>query len=256
MPDQLAHFLFARRVYALLPPALQAEIDISSPAFRAGTFGPDPLFNDANALRRSEGFQMHSMSCATLMERMRPSVRRGMPGAADYAAGFFCHYALDRSCHPELLKRHRAGPERHVPMETAYDRALFLRGEGRLPRRIALSDADCRAACEMYRNQTPNIFRRNVNAYWRLRRLLLLSGGSFLSGLAGRVKPSWRGIIPAKKPSAAMEDAIRMLDQKMDAAVPVAAAQLEGLFAAIRGDTAFDPWLDCNFKGETSADPD
>ncbi|MBQ3574951.1 MAG: zinc dependent phospholipase C family protein [Clostridia bacterium] len=252
MPDQLAHFLFARRVYEKCGDDIRRRIDVSSPAFRAGTFGPDPLFNDTNALRRREGFEMHRLSCAELMERMRPAIRRGMPRAADYAAGFFCHYALDRICHPELIRRHSAGPDRHVPMETAYDRYLFLRGERDVPHRIPLSDADCRAACEMYLSQTPESFRRNVNAYWRLRRLLLAAGGGPLSRIAA-VKPAWKGIIPEKHPGEGIKSAIAMLDEYLESSVDTAAEQLERLFRSFDGETEFDPWLDYNFKGESAA---
>lgn len=254
MPDQLAHFLFARRVYAQLPPGLQARIDASSAAFRAGTFGPDPLFNDTNALRRREGFQMHRISGAALMERMRPAMRRGMPGAIDYTAGFFCHYALDRICHPELIRRHKLGPDQHVAMETAYDRMLYLRGERDMPRRILLSESACRTACEIYRRQTPESFRRNVNAYWRLRRLLLLAGGTPLASAAGHIKPKWKGIIPEKQPSEGIRSAAGMLDEKINAGVSVAAAQLEKLIDAFDAGAAFDPWLSLNFKGEPAAD--
>ena len=256
MPDQLAHFLFAGRVYEKLSPALKARIDASSAAFRAGTFGPDPLFNDTNARRRAEGFQMHRLSCAALMERMRPAIRRGMPGAEDYAAGFFCHYALDRICHPELIARHNAGHERHVAMETAYDRHLYLRGARNLPRRIILSPSECRAACEMYKTQTPESFRRNVNAYWRLRRMLLAAGGTPLSEAAGRIKPEWKGIIPSKNPSEGIKSAISMLDERLESSVDIAAAQLEKLFCAFDSGKPFDPWLSYNFKGEPAGNID
>lgn len=250
MPDQLAHFWFAKRVYARLSPPLQARIDVNSPAFRAGTFGPDPLFNDLSAFRRSEGFELHKKSGAEVMGRMRAAVRRGMPCAADYAAGFFCHYALDRICHPELIERHERGSEQHVAMETAYDRCLHLRGEAETPRRIELDPAACRAACEMLRFQTPERFRRNVNAYWRLRRLLLITGGSAVAELVGRMNPAWKGIVPEKQPTEAMRSAVNMLDEKLNAAVPIAAEQLERLFAAYDRDADFDPWLKLNFKGE------
>ena len=56
MPDTLAHLLYARRVLAAAQPLLRARISPDSPAFRAGTFGPDPLFNDPSPERRAEGF--------------------------------------------------------------------------------------------------------------------------------------------------------------------------------------------------------
>ena len=58
MPDQLAHYLFARRVWAACV-ELRRRIDPASPAFRVGSFGPDPLFNDLSGARRAQGFGAH-----------------------------------------------------------------------------------------------------------------------------------------------------------------------------------------------------
>ena len=61
MPDQLAHFLFARRVWSLLGD-LRTRINPASAAFRAGSFGPDPLFNDLSTHRRGQGLAVHRRS--------------------------------------------------------------------------------------------------------------------------------------------------------------------------------------------------
>lgn len=55
MPDQIAHYLFARRVLAAAPSGVRARVCADSNAFRAGTFGPDPLFNDPSPRRRGLG---------------------------------------------------------------------------------------------------------------------------------------------------------------------------------------------------------
>lgn len=251
MPDQLAHYLFARRVWAALGKDMQHRIDPSSMAFRAGSFGPDPLFNDLSAARRSQGFRLHKGSGAAAMERFRLPVQKGMPSAADYAAGFFTHYALDRLCHPYLKSLDRQGKLRHIPLEIAYDRALKARGEPEardLPRSIVLSYDACRTAVLPYEGVDINAFYRDVRAYWRLR-MLLLEGGGRLSLLGNRLGSGWRGVLACDAPSNEMQAGIAHLDRLLTEAVQPAAAQLEACFHAFDGGQALDSWLDADFSG-------
>ena len=249
MPDTLAHLLYARRVLEAAAPQLRARVCADSPAFRAGTFGPDPLFNDPNPRRRAEGFEMHRRAGREAMERMRAPVQGRMPWAADYAAGFFCHYALDRLCHPELKAMDARGEAKHAAVETALDRALYLQGAVDAPRRIELSDSALRAAAEMYARVSPRQFRTDVNAYWRIRRFLLRGGGTKLAPIAGRVKPAWDGIIPYSEPDPGIRRGMDMLLGRMEGTVELAAEQLTRLFAAYDAGAPLDPWLDANFAG-------
>lgn len=250
MPDQLAHYVFARRVWKACGRALRDRIDPDSIAFRLGTFGPDPLFTDLNARHRAEGFGLHRQPGFVALERMRESVRGGLPRAADYAAGFFTHYALDRLCHPELKAMDARGEVRHLPLEAAYDRALYLRGEGELPRRIFPGEADCRAAVEMYHSLTPRQFRADVRLYWAMRRALATQSGTFLASLPGKLSPAWDGIIPYAEPSEGVLRGIAMLDQKLKEGAPVAAEQLERYFAAIDAGAPLDAWVAPDFAGK------
>lgn len=251
MPDQLAHYLFARRVWAALGKDMQRRIDPSSMAFRAGSFGPDPLFNDLSAARRSQGFQLHRKSGAVAMERFREAVRNNLPSAVDYAAGFFTHYALDRLCHPYLKALDKQGKLRHIPLEVAYDRALKARGEAEthdLPRSIVLSYDACRTAVLPYEGVDVASFYRDVRAYWKLR-LLLLEGGGKLSLLGNRLGPNWRGVLACDAPGEAMQAGIDRLDQLLSEAVQPAAEQLETCFEAIDRGAKLDQWLDADFSG-------
>lgn len=249
MPDQLAHFIFARRVWAALGKDMQNRIDPSSMAFRAGSFGPDPLFNDLSAARRSQGFQLHKRSGAAAMERFRPAVQANQPSAADYAAGFFTHYALDRLCHPYLKALDKQGKLRHIPLEAAYDRALKARGEAQpLPRSIVLSYEACRVAILPYEGVDVTAFYRDVRTYWKLR-LLLLEGGGKLSLLGNRLGAGWRGVLACDAPSQEVQAGIAQLDQLLLASVQPAAAQLEACFKAFDRGLALDSWLDADFSG-------
>ena len=159
MPDQLAHIRFARRVLAAAEPSVRARVCGDSMAFRCGTFGPDPLFNDPLPSGRAEGLGLHRKPGRVALERMRDAVKSGMPWAADYAAGFFCHYALDRMCHPELMAMAERGEAEHVAVETAYDRVLLARSREDMPARITLSLSQLQAAATMYEGITPSRFR-------------------------------------------------------------------------------------------------
>lgn len=251
MPDQLAHYLFARRVWSACG-ELRRRIDPASTAFRAGSFGPDPLFNDLSSARRMQGFRAHRRPGREALERLRVPVRENWPGAADYAAGFFLHYALDRLCHPALKEMEARGEARHVPTETAYDRALYLRDCGSLPRRILLDDAACRVAVQVYEGITEDQFRRDLQAYWRLRRMLLLGGGTMLARLPDKLNPAWEGIIPHGIPSAGTIRGIAMLDALLEESVEPAARQLCLYFAAIDADKPLDHWTDADFSGMIS----
>ena len=75
MPDQLAHYLFGKRVVAAADRSLRRRVDPDSTAFRLGTFGPDPLFTDLSASHRAEGFGLHRQPGFVALERMRAGVR-------------------------------------------------------------------------------------------------------------------------------------------------------------------------------------
>lgn len=249
MPDTLAHIVFARRVLAASQPRMRNRVCVDSPAFRVGTFGPDPLFNDPSPERRAEGFEMHRRAGREALERMRAPVAARMPWAAEYAAGFFCHYALDRLCHPELKAMAARGEAKHIAVETALDRALYLAGAADAPRRIELSDSALRAAAEMYARVSPRQFRADVNAYWRIRRLLLRGGGTKLAPIAGRIRPAWDGLIPYSEPDEGIRRGMDMLAARLEDGVAIAADQLTRLFDAYDAGAPLDPWLNADFAG-------
>lgn len=248
MPDQLAHYLFAVKVWAVCP-ELKGRVDPASAAFRLGSFGPDPLFNDLSAARRVQGFQAHRHPGREALEKLRRPVQANMPAAADYAAGFFLHYALDRLCHPALKEMDARNEAKHVPTETAYDRALYLRGSVCMPRRFDAGIEACSVAAQVYEGVSAENFRRAARAYWRLRRMLIFGGGTMLAKLPDKLNPAWEGIIPHGVPSAGTIRGIAMLDGLMEDSVSVAAEQLTRYFSAIDAGLPLDSWTDADFSG-------
>ena len=221
---------------------LDKRIDAASPAFRAGTFGPDPLFNDLHADIRRIGFGMHKHSGCEAMERLRH-------GDAAYAAGFFCHYALDRICHPLLYDMDRKGEAKHVPVETALDRILYKKGMGKLLLTLPLGDDTCRTAAQLYPGLSPAGFQKDVNIYLKLRRIMSTSGTP-LAAVTAAVLPKFRGLVPFSAPDDKTRRGIERLERVMRDNIGLAAEQLARCFDAIDNDAAFDEWLEADFSGQ------
>lgn len=249
MPDQLAHYIFARRVLAAADASLRRRISADAPIFRVGTFGPDPLFNDPSPFRRAEGFELHKRPGRESLERMRRPVKEKMPWAAEYAAGFFCHYALDRLCHPDILEMAKRGVARHVAIEGAYDRQLLLREGTRLPRRIPLSGSALKAAACMYRRVGPGRLRADIEVFWQIRRFVLFGGGTPLAAIPGKVNSGWDGLIPHRVPTPELQECFVQLDELMEQGVEPAARQLELYFIAIDRDLPLEDWVYADFSG-------
>lgn len=249
MPDQLAHILFARRVLAAADKQVRMLVCADSAAFRAGTFGPDPLFNDPSPRRRAEGFEMHRSPGYASLDRMRQPLQQRMPWAADYAAGFFCHYALDRLCHPGIKALAAEGEVRHVALESAYDRLLYQRGNCSLPRRIALSRSALNAAAQMYTRVGAARYGMDVEAFWQIRRFVIFGGGTPIAELAGRIMPRYDGLVPHAQPSPATLRGMEMLDTLMEEGIAPAAQQLNLYFEALLENRPLDLWTYADFSG-------
>ena len=249
MPDQLAHIRFARRVLDAADSSIRSRVCAESMAFRCGTFGPDPLFNDPLPSGRAEGFGLHHRPGRVALERMREPVQSRMPWAMDYAAGFFCHYALDRLCHPLLKDMAARGEALHTAVETAYDRLLFQRSRDDMPTWIHMSPSALRAAAAMYQGISPTRFRSDLAVYWMTKHFLLFRGSSCLAPLPKLVAPSIDGLIPYVEPSPSTVRGMERLEACIDASVETASDQLNRYFAAIDGGFPLDPWTDADFAG-------
>lgn len=249
MPDQIAHIVFAHQVVAAADERLRRRICPTSAAFRAGTFGPDPLFNDPSPRRRAEGFDMHHRSGREALERMRRPIGSGMPWAADYAAGFLCHYALDRLCHPEIKAMAAEGKIGHLALETAYDRILYLRGNRDLPRRIGMSRSALQAAAQMYTRLNWRQYRTDLEIYWQMRRFLIFGGGTKLAKLPACFDKKLDGLIPYAEITPDMEAGIAMLDRRMEESIQPVAEQLNHYFDAIDAGLPLEAWLEADFSG-------
>lgn len=249
MPNQLAHYIFARRVWQALDPALRHRIDADSPAFHVGSFGPDPLFADPLSRCRSEGIFLHRQPGRVALERLRFSLRVKLPCAAEYAAGFFAHYALDRCCHPELKAMHARGEANHLAIEAAFDRELAYRHPDFACRHLMLNWNLCRAAVETYHTLSVRRFRSDVRRYRALCRLLSLPAGNRLCAVPGKFNPDWDGILPYPRPDAGIRRGMDYLDSQLQDLIPETADQMTRFFEAVLHDLPLDSWVDADFAG-------
>ena len=153
MPDLVAHIWFSERVAAALPPEVRAKTRHLLYPYAAA--GPDVWFplgsygtKDKPLAKR--GGHMHENETGAfltaLIERCRISAARDLLFA--YLAGYICHYAMDRTCHPYIVYRtgdYLGTPEtlryrgNHTRLERAIDVWIIREKYGSDPRRFNLN---------------------------------------------------------------------------------------------------------------------
>ena len=122
MPAIITHDQFALRALQL-PAASFVQTGQQRDAFQLGSQGPDPLFylavHPTLHARCKLGGRMHAQEPAALIEAMAASVDAAPEGQRDvalaYAAGFVCHYLLDRTAHPFIYAQQYAFCDAGVP---------------------------------------------------------------------------------------------------------------------------------------------
>lgn len=108
MPAILTHDFFGRDAYADVSSRLGLLSVEEHDAFFLGNQGPDPLFYLVADPRVSKGNRvgglMHHARPAKLLLSLHDALsmltREERPVGEAYAAGFLCHYTLDRAMHP------------------------------------------------------------------------------------------------------------------------------------------------------------
>ena len=153
MPDLVAHIWFSERVAAALPPEVRSKTGHLLYPYAA--VGPDVWFplgfygtKDKPLAKR--GGHMHENETGAfltaLTERCRTSKARDLLFA--YLAGYICHYAMDRTCHPYIVYRtgdYLGTPEtlryrgNHTRLERAIDVWIIREKYGSDPRRFNLN---------------------------------------------------------------------------------------------------------------------
>ncbi|MBQ9621089.1 MAG: zinc dependent phospholipase C family protein, partial [Atopobiaceae bacterium] len=116
MPSVLTHDFFGRDVYGAVGTELGFTTTDEMDAFLLGNQGPDPLFylvlNPLFDKSSHVGTLMHDEKPSELLLAMRTAIE-GLDGdvrriCRAYAAGFLCHYLLDRTTHPFIFAQQNA----------------------------------------------------------------------------------------------------------------------------------------------------
>jgi hypothetical protein len=123
MPAILTHDFFGRDVYKDVSAALGFMTPAQRDAFLLGNQGPDPLFYLAANPRVSAGNRVGELMHRDAPTRLFASLKQALAalGGEDrsvgeaYAAGFLCHYLLDRTAHPFVFATEFALCDAGVP---------------------------------------------------------------------------------------------------------------------------------------------
>ncbi len=261
MPNYYAHLYFGEEVLRRLSAPLAKRLRAEHAAFRVGCYGPDPLFfhgyGREDALREL-GLTMHHQSVRLPAQRLLELVREGRSGAAGYAGGFLCHFALDSACHPYIEARSAAGLS-HFTMELELDRVLLER-DGLdplrdLPMPHALPPKQLETAAAVYPGVTPQEFCASLGAFWRVTRAQVLAGGTPLSALAralSRHFPSLGqadGVLLERKGRREYAVSTTLLLELLESAVGPGAAAVEEFFALASDGGELGEWFSRDFSG-------
>ncbi len=132
MPTTYAHFTFGKQVYKQLDDEMKQLIDRHPSMFLTGLHGPDFLFY-YKPLRKNHlvklGHDIHQQKAALFFENARKKLpeSRSREAAIAYLLGFYCHYILDRECHPLVRKVAGTDKAAHNQLEKEFDRTMMLR---------------------------------------------------------------------------------------------------------------------------------
>ena len=153
MPDLVAHVWFSERVAAALPPEIADKT--RHLLYPYASVGPDVWFpcgfyGTKDKPLAARGGHMHENETGAfliaLTERCRVSGAKDLLFA--YLAGYICHYAMDRTCHPYIIYRtgdYTGTPETmryrgsHTRLERAIDVWLIREKYHSSPRRFNLN---------------------------------------------------------------------------------------------------------------------
>lgn len=159
MPALMTHYLFARRVEAMLTANDARPSALSPSAMYWGAQGPDFLFyhralpHQLGKSFRRLGSDLHRADPAVTFGHMADYTRRcplqSRVYALSFAYGFLCHLALDSTVHPfvywfqgELARKTGGRPAfMHHKIEHNLDTILLLRERGTFPSAFNIEEA-------------------------------------------------------------------------------------------------------------------
>lgn len=269
VPNYYTHLKFGAVVLGALPTALAGLLSEEREAFELGCLGPDPLFFyrplGTGAVRR-EGHAMHKVSALPAVKRLRRAVEENVPMVRGYAAGFFCHLALDSACHSYVDARAAEGDITHLAIEAEFDRTLMVEDGWPLNDRHAHMPEICNpavwtAAARAYEHVTPRqmegAFRAMARDTAMLARACARPRGRLIDLVSWLIPPARgiRGIALRAVPDPACAACGQILRMLMNAAVRPTAREIAGFFEDIAQERVLSEWFDRDFKGNIFGSP-
>ena len=106
MPDVVMHTAFGQDVLRRLSPETRERI-LPEP-YRFALYGPDPWFAYKFWVHREgRGRRMHTTRTGAFLTALAEQAKTGTARREmfSYLAGFLCHYALDATTHPYIIRR-------------------------------------------------------------------------------------------------------------------------------------------------------
>ena len=257
MPSNYAHLTFAKKVLPTLDTGLQHRIAPETDEFLLGSFGPDMLFYYypifVSRIAKIGG-DIHDRPAAEALERLRPLVRRQLPYAASYAAGFICHFVLDNACHPSVIPECKAAGVSHIGFETEFDRMLMEK-DGRDPLSYKPLDElhiDERLFCTLKGLYpcTAHELSLCCKHMKTVSGMLTACSGTPMAGIVGAFG-GISGTVMRKHPLPSCKKGCEELEGILERSVPVASFLIDSYFLSVRANSPLDNF----FSGTFSADP-
>ncbi|MDO4519386.1 MAG: zinc dependent phospholipase C family protein [Eubacteriales bacterium] len=129
MPTTYAHDLFGKKIYKKLPEEMRRILKENKDLFRIGLHGPDVLFYfmfSKNPVS-SYGVKMHHTNAREFFEaNMKLARETKDEQLLAYILGFACHFYLDSTCHPYVIRMAETGKISHTNLEKEMDRELMM----------------------------------------------------------------------------------------------------------------------------------
>lgn len=268
MPTTYAHFTFGKQVYRQLDEDLKQLVDRHPSMFLTGLHGPDFLFYykplKKNALVKL-GHEIHRQKAAVFFETARKKLpeSRNREAAIAYLLGFYCHYILDRECHPLVRKVAGTDKAAHNQLEKEFDRMMMFR-DGLDPIsfkptwHLVLEPDDLVTVTAFYPGVTAAQIGKAVRDMKRLLEILVTPGKLKYNALklifcmTGRQK-SLSSLLMSMKPVSEYEKVSGELADCLADAVKPTAASVRELFLYLISDKnqpiskQLEPLLDRNF---------
>lgn len=256
MPSNYSHMEFAKAVLPKLDTSLIHSITPEIDEFLVGSFGPDilffypPVFLSRYA---KVGCAMHDRPAAEALERLRPLVKRGMPFALSYAAGFICHFTLDNECHRFVDSAAKKAGLSHLGLEIEFDRHL-MEQNGLDPLKfkpLNTLSVNERLFCTL-KGLYPFTAKELQNCYRHQKSMsnfLIGCGGTPLSPIANAIG-GIRGTIMGKKARPSCGEACLRFDEAFKKCVPTAAFLVDSYILSVKANSPLDPMFGGTFSGK------